>query len=112
LRGEKEKKYSTQASLVCLCFCCPRGKGQKRDEGPCILAGGEERVKVQHPGFARLPLLLLHEGERAKKRWGPCILAGGKEEEERKVKKKKNYSTRASHVLPDRTRRTLNIRNA
>ena len=29
---------------------------------------GEKEKKVQHPGFARLPLLLLPEGEGAKKR--------------------------------------------
>ena len=55
-------------------------------------------IKGQHPGFARLPLLLLPEGERVEKRiWGPCILAGGEEEEEeektffffKKINKKK-----------------------
>ena len=51
--------------------------GEKRDEEPCILAGGEEEEeKLQHPGFAR-PLLLFPVQEKEKNEMrGPASLRG------------------------------------
>ena len=46
---------------------------------------GEKEKKVQHPGFARLPLLLLPEGEGVKRDEGLASLRG----EKKKKKKKK-----------------------
>ena len=69
LRGEKKKK---EKKLQHPDFARPlllfpvQEKEKKRDEWPCILAGGKERANFSTPGFARLPLHLLPEGEGAK----------------------------------------------
>ena len=70
LRGDNKKKksYITQASLV-RCFRSPCKKRKKKEmRGPASLRGERREKNFSTPGFARLPLLLLPEGEGVKKR--------------------------------------------
>ena len=50
---------------------------------------GEKGKKVQHPGFARLPLLLLPEGERVKRDEGHASMRGEKKKKKKKKERKK-----------------------
>ena len=65
--GEGENSTAPRLRSSAFAFLARGGKGKKEMRGLGSLRGEKEK-DLQQPGFARLPLLLLTEGEWVKKR--------------------------------------------